>query len=139
MLLRDCFVATFLIRGLLPVHRLKTPLAFDSSMFFQTSVSRIPTASSGQSWKRLKAAVVLVSSVGLFSLAGCGGEDNDIGNAPSAAANSLSPSPGPNAAANAAANSYSNGVVLAYNSSPPVQANGQPYNRAVVQRAGPGD
>ncbi|MGF6297381.1 hypothetical protein OKW42_000711 [Paraburkholderia sp. WC7.3d] len=68
-------------------------------------------------------------------LAGCGGETTDDGSTSSVTANS----PSADAVANAATDAYSNGVVPTDNGSPPVQANGQPYSRAVVQRAGQGD
>ncbi|MPW10075.1 hypothetical protein GCT19_31275 [Paraburkholderia sp. CNPSo 3155] len=83
-----------------------------------------------------KTVSVLAFTAGILSLAGCGGETNDDGSTQSVTANSsLSANP----VANAATDAYSNGVVPSNNGSPPVQANGQPYNRAVIQRAGQGD
>ncbi|MGF6978604.1 hypothetical protein QFZ94_007119 [Paraburkholderia sp. JPY465] len=83
-----------------------------------------------------KTVSVLALTAGILSLAGCGGETSDDGSTQSVTANS---SVSANAVANATTNAYSNGVVPTDNGSPPVQANGQPYNRAQVQRAGQGD
>lgn len=82
-----------------------------------------------------KTASALAFIAGVLSLAGCGGETGDDGSTASVTANSLPA----DTVANAATDPYSNGVVPPDNGSPPVQANGQPYNRALVQRAGQGD
>lgn len=97
---------------------------------------------SDQPFQLKKFLAVLVISTGALALTGCGGEGPDDASSSPVAANSLTSATDASAGANVADSgqiSNETTTVAQNDAGSPTQSNGQPYNRAVVQRAGQGD